>query len=123
METQKTSGKPARKHDTHDRCREGIASPIDNGKDFNARGREAIADTELHDAMELATTRFVSSRNAATGELPSSLCFHTGPSRSADIGQSLAIGVHGPGEVHVLLVDDLRKNASMTSESGFGQAG
>jgi L-lactate dehydrogenase complex protein LldG len=42
---------------------------------------------------------------AGRGELPSSLCFHSGPSRSADIEQSLAIGVHGPGEVHVLLVD------------------
>ncbi len=42
---------------------------------------------------------------AALGDdLPSSLAIVTGPSRSADIEQRLAVGVHGPGEVHVVLV-------------------
>lgn len=40
----------------------------------------------------------------AREELPSNVCLHSGPSRSGDIEQSLAIGVHGPGDVHVLLV-------------------
>ena len=30
----------------------------------------------------------------------------TGPSRTADIEMSLTIGMHGPGELHVYLVDD-----------------
>jgi L-lactate dehydrogenase complex protein LldG len=30
----------------------------------------------------------------------------TGPSRTADIEMSLTIGMHGPGEVHIFLVDD-----------------
>jgi L-lactate utilization protein LutC len=37
-------------------------------------------------------------------DLPGSVAIVTGPSRSADIEQILVIGVHGPGEVHVILV-------------------
>ena len=40
---------------------------------------------------------------AVGADLPSSLAIVTGPSRSADIEQLLTIGVHGPGEVHVVI--------------------
>ena len=41
---------------------------------------------------------------AVGDDLPSALAIVTGPSRSADIEQRLAVGVHGPGEVHVVLI-------------------
>ena len=41
---------------------------------------------------------------AVGGDLPSALAIVTGPSRSADIEQRLIVGVHGPAEVHVVLL-------------------
>jgi L-lactate dehydrogenase complex protein LldG len=38
------------------------------------------------------------------GKVPANVCFHTGPSRSGDIENSLVAGMHGPGDVHVVLV-------------------
>ena len=42
------------------------------------------------------------------GQLPSLITFATGPSRTADIEKTLVVGVHGPKEVFVFLVDDTK---------------
>jgi L-lactate dehydrogenase complex protein LldG len=43
------------------------------------------------------------------GNLPSLVSVATGPSRTADIEKTLVVGVHGPKEVYVFLVDDLNE--------------
>ena len=44
------------------------------------------------------------SRWGQAGTLPSSVVLATGPSRSSDIEGTIVRGVHGPGEIHVVLV-------------------
>ena len=39
------------------------------------------------------------------GDMGSYMNFITGPSRTADIEQKLVIGVHGPKEVHMVLME------------------
>lgn len=38
------------------------------------------------------------------GNLPRTVNWVTGPSRSADIGQQLNLGAHGPGRLHIIIV-------------------
>ena len=53
---------------------------------------------DLKDALQRARDKYGSN-------LPSLITFATGPSRTADIEKTLVVGVHGPKEVYLLLVE------------------
>ena len=40
------------------------------------------------------------------GFMPRNVMLVTGPSRSADIEQTLELGAHGPRRLHIILLDD-----------------
>jgi L-lactate dehydrogenase complex protein LldG len=46
-------------------------------------------------------------RNKYGSNLPSMLCFETGPSRTSDIERTIVIGAQGPREVYLFLIDDV----------------
>ena len=59
-------------------------------------------------AYEEAWDRLRAERRDAltSGWMPRNLMLVTGPSRSADIEQTLELGAHGPRRLHILLVED-----------------
>jgi L-lactate dehydrogenase complex protein LldG len=53
---------------------------------------------DIKEALQLLKEKY-------EGNIPSSITFATGPSRTADIEKTLVVGVHGPKEVYLFLVD------------------
>jgi L-lactate dehydrogenase complex protein LldG len=53
---------------------------------------------DLRDALQMIKEKYGS-------KMPSSISFATGPSRTADIEKTLVVGVHGPKEVYLFLVE------------------
>ncbi len=58
--------------------------------------RQVVVD--LKEAVQLAREKY-------GNNLPSLITFATGPSRTADIEKTLVVGVHGPKEVYVFLIE------------------
>ena len=56
------------------------------------------------EAFDLLRTEYQDSLTG--GFMPRNLMLVTGPSRSADIEQTLELGAHGPRRLHILLVED-----------------
>jgi L-lactate dehydrogenase complex protein LldG len=58
---------------------------------------------DIRDALQMLKEKYKQ-------HLPSLISFATGPSRTADIEKTLVVGVHGPKEVYVFLVDQAPDN-------------
>ena len=54
---------------------------------------------DIKDALQGAKEKY-------GNDLPSLITFATGPSRTADIEKTLVVGVHGPKEVYLFLVEE-----------------
>lgn len=73
------------------------------------RGRMASLLPPVHIALLPAQKLYPSlpafvAANSGTTETGSNLVFIAGPSRTGDIEMTLTMGVHGPGEVHVIMI-------------------
>jgi L-lactate dehydrogenase complex protein LldG len=78
-----------------------------------AQGRTASVYAPIHiciahtDQLVYDTKDALQSLKEKYGnQLPSFITFATGPSRTADIEKTLVVGIHGPGEVFVVLTDE-----------------
>jgi len=58
-----------------------------------------VRSSEVHATFHEALTEIIE-------DLPSAVALHSGPSKSADIGQILVRGVHGPGRIIAVVIED-----------------
>lgn len=82
----------------------GLCSGPDNPVTLTFLGEThfvAVRAADIHPGFE---ELFAAHR--ASGHDPRTLNFVTGPSRSADIGQKLQLGAHGPVALHIFVVED-----------------
>ena len=77
------------------------------------KGRQAFAFPEAHIVVAFTSQlvndlkdAFTKLRKKYEPRVPSMITLITGPSRTADIEKTLVIGVHGPKELYVFLLED-----------------
>lgn len=64
-----------------------------------------LTEDQILGAQEDGWAKLRADTAASGGKLPRTVIFITGPSRSADIEQTLQLGAHGPRRLHIVLVE------------------
>ncbi len=83
-----------------------VASDAQNSRGLSLIPPLHIAIVRPSDILPDMIDYWASLRGIPASDLPSSMVFITGPSKTADIEGELVTGVHGPEAVHILLVDE-----------------
>ena len=87
-----------------------LTSGMDNPTTLNFLPDNHIVIVDVNDVVGDFETIFVElRRHAGERQLPRVVNLITGPSRSADIEQTLILGAHGPRRLHVILVGEVRQ--------------
>ena len=98
-----------------------VVGPYEDAWDLLRREREGAAGSGAPDqgAMPRVAPGCAMPRVAPGCAMPRNVMLVTGPSRSADIEQTLELGAHGPRRLHVVLIDDAQ--AAGPGQGGAGQ--
>jgi len=85
-----------------------LTSGPDNPTTLNFLPDSHIVVVDAADIVGDYETLWQRLRERYNGLMPRTVNLVTGPSRSADIGQILVLGAHGPRRLHVLVVGELK---------------
>jgi L-lactate dehydrogenase complex protein LldG len=86
-----------------------LTSGADNPTTLNFLPDNHIVVVNVNDVAADFETIFAQLRRSfGDGQLPRVVNLITGPSRSADIEQTLILGAHGPRRLHVIVVGEVR---------------
>jgi L-lactate dehydrogenase complex protein LldG len=84
-----------------------LTSGGDNPTTINFLPEHHIVVVDAKDvAGDMETVLSRVRRKFGKGEMPRTLNFITGPSRSGDIEQKLLLGAHGPRALHIIMVGE-----------------
>ncbi|MFB4204939.1 Lactate utilization protein C [wastewater metagenome] len=81
-----------------------LRSGPDNPTSLNFLPEHHVVVLRAGDVVDYMETAWA--RLHADGDLPRTVNFITGPSRTGDVEQTIELGAHGPRRLHVLLLED-----------------